>query len=153
MLDLNPNSPDLLLRSRDQLSTLAGLYRRFMIGAICLALGLALVFPPKFLEGPSLLSLSRGHGITVSDLVALVPLMIGVKFILQVLWRLRPQLHRRLTGLWVAGGTEIFLAGIAAGILLDSAFNKLDWKGSAMILWSVVAAALIVVAVTRRVQE
>lgn len=152
MLEMNSNSPDRMLRSTAHLATWSGLYRRFMMGAICLAVGLALVFPPKSWEGPSLLHLGRGHGFTISDLVALLPLMVGAKLILQVLWRLRTQMYQRLAGLWAVGGTELFLAGVAAGILVDGAVSNLDWKGSAMILWGVVAVALAVIAVTRRVQ-
>lgn len=142
--------PNLIGRWTDRLADEANVYHRFMTGAILLTLGLALVFPPKFLEGPSLLRISRGRGLTVSDLVALVPLAIGANFILQVLWRWRTRLQQYLMGLWGAGAAEIFLAGVVAGIVIDGAFTNLDWKGSGMILWGLVAVTLATVAIIRK---
>lgn len=150
MTNPEPKLPALAQPATEPLTDLPALYHRFMIGAICLAVGLALVFPPKSWEGPSLLHLSRGRGITVSDLVALIPLALGVNFILTVLWRLRAQLRQQIATLWKAGGGEIFLAGLAVGIFVDGAVSNLDWRHSTMALWVVMAVALTLVALTRR---
>lgn len=150
MINPFPKLWHLLMQWLDRLADETNVYHRFMTGAILLALGLALVFPPKSLEGPSLLRLSRGHGITVSDLVALVPLTIGANFVLQVLWSLRTHPRQHLAGLWEVGAAEIFLVGVAAGIVVDGAFTNLDWKGSGMILWGAVTVALAMVAIIRQ---
>jgi dipeptide/tripeptide permease len=118
-------------------------YRRFMLGAILLALGAALVFPPKHLEGRTILPLIKGHGITVSDLFALLFLIPGAGLIAHVLWRLRSQLAKRIEAALMVGGGEIFIAGMAVGILANTVIKSLDWQWSPMLLWLVLAGALI----------
>ena len=118
------------------------LYQKFMIGAVMLALGLALVFPPKRIKGPSLIHLGDGHGITISDLVALVPLTVAVVLIGLVLSNLRGQLRKRASTLLSAGGAEIFLFGLSAGILLNGAVITLDWRSGEFLTWVGIAGLL-----------
>ena len=126
------------------------LYSRLMGGAVLLALGIALIFPPKHWEGPSLLSLGGGHGITISDLIALFPLCLGTVFVFTVLWQLRAELGIRLVTLRNVGAVEIFLAGIAVGVLVGGLCSSLDRQGSIMLIWGVIAAAFGAVAISRK---
>ncbi|MCB0093257.1 MAG: hypothetical protein KDE54_35455 [Caldilineaceae bacterium] len=124
---------------RDKSSTL---YQQFMVGVVLLAVGLAFAFPPRRLKGPSVISLGGGHGITVSDLVALVPLTAAVALIGLVLWKLRGRLRQRASALLAVGGAEIFLIGLSTGILLNGAVLTLDWKSGEFLTWMGIAGLL-----------
>ncbi|MEZ4658106.1 MAG: hypothetical protein R2911_11075 [Caldilineaceae bacterium] len=113
-----------------------------MGGAVLLAVGLAFIFPPRRLKGPSIISLGGGHGITISDLIALVPLTAAVALIGLVLWNLRGDLGKRAGALFSVGGAEIFLFGLSAGILLNGAVLTLDWKSGEFLTWMGIAGLL-----------
>lgn len=115
-------------------------YRHLLVGIILLAVGFALASVPNRYEGPSLLHLAEGHGLSVSDVVALVPLLGGVAFVFQGLWPVRSQLWSRARTWLQLGGVEIFLAGMAVGIIANRLAFDLRW--GRMFIWLIIAAAL-----------
>jgi hypothetical protein len=115
-------------------------YRHLLIGIIWLALGFALASVPNRYEGPSLLHLAEGHGLSVSDVVALVPLLWGTVLVIQGVWPARTELWGQVRTWLQVGGVEIFLAGMAVGVIV----NRLvfDFRWGRMSIWLIIAATL-----------
>ena len=115
-------------------------YRQLLSGIILLAIGLALASVPNWLEGPSLLHLADGHGLSVSDAVALLPLLWGTVLLVQGVWPARSQIGRQLRTWLQMGGVEIFLAGVAVGVIANRLAFNLRW--GRMSIWLAIAAVL-----------
>jgi hypothetical protein len=115
-------------------------YRQFLIGIILLAVGLALASVPNWLEGPSLLHLAEGHGLSVSDVVALIPLLLGAVLVVQGFWLARSELWGQMRSWLQMGGVEIFLAGVAVGVIVNRLAFNLRW--GRMSIWLVIAVVL-----------
>lgn len=112
-----------------------------LIGAILMALGMALLGTPNRFEGPSLLHLSPGHGVSVSDVIALVPLIGGGILMGQALWLQRQQLRQKISWVAIFSSTEVFLAGLATGIFMSRVFTMLPW--SWLLLWTAIMGLLL----------
>jgi nucleoside recognition membrane protein YjiH len=115
-------------------------YRQLMIGLIMVMIGLALASVPNRFEGISLLHLPQGHGVSVSDGIALIPLLCGAVLVLGNLWFERVQLRERVQTWLRIGGVELFLVGMAAGIVINRLVFDLPW--GRMLIWVVIAAVL-----------
>src|SRR5688572_18628186 len=63
-----------------------------------LAAGIAVLTVPSRFEGAVLVAISPGHGLTVLDVVGLVPLLAGTGLLLGGLWRRRGRLGAALAG-------------------------------------------------------
>jgi hypothetical protein len=106
--------------------------------AIAIVSGIAILALPAGLEGPTLLPISPGHGLSLVDTVGVVPLIAGSMWLHAGLWRRRARLAlwaRRRTG---AATGLTFAAGLGLGLLLASAFSAFYW-------WWAVGAAIFVV--------
>lgn len=112
-----------------------------LLGAILLALGMALLGTPNRFEGPSLLHLGPGHGVSVSDVIALVPLVIGAILLVQALWQQRQQFIQKFRLTAIFSSTEIFFTGLAVGIFMARIFIMLPW--SWLLLWTVILGLLL----------
>ena len=132
-MDLNPSPPSTLVPRESRTQVIAG--------TIFLALGLVLLQAPNWLEGPSLLHLSRGHGVSVSDVVAVVVLAAGAALIIGPLWPHRSRLTKQLNVLLSLGGAELFCAGVALGLVLAKGLAALPW--SWLLPWAVAASPLL----------
>ncbi len=126
---LAQGSPATDLRSRRQL------------GAILIALGMALLGTPNRFEGPSLLHLASGHGVSVSDVIALLPLAAGGILMVQALWRQRHSLVRSAPSGANLGSTDIFVAGLAVGIFMARVFTLLPWGW--LLIWTAIMVLLL----------
>jgi hypothetical protein len=112
---------------------------------ILLGLALALFAVPGQFEGPLLVAISPGHGLTLVDLIALGPLLGGLAVLFGGLWRRRERLGaalRRRPGVAAAGA---FGAGIGLGLLVASVFVFFWWwaVGAALLTAALLAAAVV----------
>jgi hypothetical protein len=117
------------------------MYAQLIMGALLLTLGLALLQAPNSMEGPSLLHLSPGRGVSVSDVLALLVLATGAAVILVPLWRHRLRLAKQLHILRSVGGAEILCVGIMIGLVLAKGLAALPW--SWLLPWAVTASPLL----------
>jgi hypothetical protein len=109
------------------------------------ALALALFVVPASLEGPVLVPISEGHGLSRVDAAALVPLLAGTALLAAGLWRRRQALDAARTRRpWLAGAA-VFTAGLGLGLLLASVFSFFWWWaiGAALLSATVLAAAVV----------
>ncbi len=109
-----------------------------------IALAIVLFATPGRLEGGVVVPISPGHGLSVLDAVALVPLLLGHALVLRRLWAGRARLSTLLQTSPGAGSLGVFTAGVGLGLLLASAFSLFFWW------WAVGAlllAAMLLVAI------
>ncbi|HEV3504907.1 MAG TPA: hypothetical protein VG637_06460, partial [Actinomycetes bacterium] len=108
---------------------------------ICFAVALVLFMVPGRLEGPVLVAISPGHGLSLLDVLALVPLLGGVILLFFGLWQRRERLDAVLSRRpwWARLGA--FGAGLGLGLLLASVFTFFWW-------WAIGAAVLTAVMLT-----
>jgi len=115
-------------------------------GALLVVAGALLAVPAR-LEGPMLVPISQGHGLSLLDLLALVPLLGGASLLFAGLWCRRQRLRAAvLRSPWrTSAGT--FAAGVGLGLLLASALSSFFWWwaiGAGFFTAAVLAAALVV---------
>jgi hypothetical protein len=112
---------------------------------ICFAVALVLFIVPGRLEGPVLVAISPGHGLSLLDVLALVPLLGGVILLFFGLWQRRERLDTVLNrrSWWARLG--IFGAGLGLGLLLASVFTFFWWWaiGAALLTAIMLAAAVL----------
>lgn len=114
----------------------------FFINALLILFGMALAAIPNRFEGPSLLTISPGHGITVADMVALVPLALGMSFMMQTAWPVRRQ-FRAVVRIWVnRAGVEMFLLGLGIGVFATKILT--EFRHGPTFIWGSVTIMLIV---------
>ena len=109
------------------------------------ALALTLFVVPATLEGPVLVPISQGHGLSLVDAVALVPLLAGTALLAGGLWRRRQALDAALGRRpWLAR-SGAFVAGLGLGLLVASVYAFFWWWaiGAALLTATLLAAALV----------
>jgi hypothetical protein len=119
---------------------------RWLLGCgILLVLALILFLVPARLEGPVLVPISPGHGLSLVDVVALVPLLAGTGLLLGGLWQRRKRLDAALTRRPWSARTGAFVAGLGLGLLVASVFAFFWWWaiGAALLTATLLAAALV----------
>jgi hypothetical protein len=112
---------------------------------ILFALALMLFVVPAALEGPVLIPISPGHGLSLVDVVALVPLLAGTGLLAGGLWQRRQGLDAALTRRpWLARAGA-FVAGLGLGLLVASVFAFFWWWaiGAALLSATLLAAAVV----------
>jgi len=117
---------------------------------ICLALivvGAAVLAIPSTYEGPVLLPIGEGHGLSAVDTVGAVLLAIGGTWFEVLVVRRLPHLAlspRALFGLGLA-------AGIGVGLVVASAFSGFFWWWAvgAALLGAIVVVLVVLIAVAR----
>jgi hypothetical protein len=119
---------------------------RWLLGCgVLFALALLLFVVPAELEGPVLVPISEGHGLSRVDAVALAPLLAGTALLAGGLWQRRQALDAALTRRpWLARA-GVFTAGLGLGLLGASVFSFFWWWaiGAALLSATVLAAAVI----------
>ena len=125
---------------------------RWLVGCgIWFAVALGLFMVPGRLEGPVLVAISPGHGLSLLDVLALVPLLGGVTLLFFGLWQRRERLDAALGRRvwWARLGT--FGAGLGLGLLLASVFTFFWWWaiGAGLLTTIMLTAALLVAAPER----
>jgi hypothetical protein len=95
--------------------------------ATAIVAGIAILALPTSLEGPTLVPISPGHGLSLVDAIGVVPLAAGSLWLHGGLWRRRDGLARwaRRRAGTAAGLT--FAAGLGLGLLFASAFSAFYW--------------------------
>jgi hypothetical protein len=103
------------------------------------ALALILFVVPAGLEGPVLVPISPGHGLS------LVPLLAGTGLLLGGLWQRRQRLDVALTRRPWSARVGAFVAGLGLGLLVASVFAFFWWWaiGAALLTATLLAAALV----------
>ena len=125
----------------------AGPAMRWPLGCgILFALALVLFVVPAGLEGPVLVPISPGHGLSLVDVVALVPLLAGTGLLAGGLWQRRQELDAALTRRpWLAIAGAL-VAGLGLGLLVASVFAFFWWWAIGAVLLSATLLAAAVVA-------
>jgi hypothetical protein len=119
---------------------------RWLVAAgALLVVGAALLAVPDRLEGPVLVAISAGHGLSLLDLLGLVPLLGAASLLFAGLWRRRRRLRAaavRRPGRAAAG---VFAAGVGLGLIVASVWSFFWWWaiGAGLFTAAVVAAALV----------
>jgi hypothetical protein len=121
---------------------------RWLLGCGALfALALLLFVVPATLEGPVLVPISPGHGLSLVDVVALVPLLAGTGLLAGGLWQRRQGLDAALRRRpWLARAGAL-VAGLGLGLLVASVFAFFWWWaiGAALLSATLLAAAVVAV--------
>jgi hypothetical protein len=119
---------------------------RWLLGCgILFAVALLLFVVPAALEGPVLVPISPGHGLSLVDSVALVPLLAGTALLAGGLWRRRQALDAALTRRpWLARAGAA-AAGLGLGLLVASVFTFFWWWaiGAALLSATLLSAAVV----------
>jgi hypothetical protein len=119
---------------------------RWLLGCgSLLALALLLFVVPAGLEGPVLVPISPGHGLSLVDVVALVPLLAGTGLLAGGLWQRHQQLGTALMRRARFAWSGAFVAGLGLGLLLASVFVFIWWWaiGAALLTTVLLAAAFV----------
>ena len=119
---------------------------RWLLGCgILLALALILFVIPASVEGPVLVTVGAGHGMSLVDVAALVPLLAGTGLLAGGLWRRRQRLDAALSRRsWLAMGGAV-VAGLGLGLLVASVFAFFWWWaiGAALLTTTLLTAAYV----------
>jgi hypothetical protein len=125
---------------------------RWLLGCgLLLAVAFVLFLVPARLEGPVLVPIGPGHGLSLLDVVALVPLLGGVALLYLGLWQRRDRLDAALNRrAWLARAAA-FGAGVGLGLLIASVFTFFWWWaiGAALLAVPLLAAAVLAAASDR----
>ena len=89
-----------------------------------LSLSILLFAIPMQWEGPFLFNIGEGHGLSLLDTLALVPLLISAGWIQKGLWGRRIYLFNKITMYPGSASLLIFFIGLGLGLLIASAFNN-----------------------------
>jgi hypothetical protein len=119
---------------------------RWLLGCGTLfTLALLLFVVPATLEGPVLVPISPGHGLSLVDSVALVPLLAGTALLAGGLWRRRQPLDAALTRRPWLTRAGAAVAGLGLGLLLASVFTFFWWWaiGAALLSATLLSAAVV----------
>jgi hypothetical protein len=113
--------------------------------AVLLACALALFIVPARLEGPVLVPISPGHGLSLLDMLALVPLLSAVALLGAGLWHGRHRLSETLARAPGLAGAGWCCAGLGLGLLLASVFPFFWWwaLGAGLLTATLLAAAVL----------
>ena len=90
---------------------------------ILLCVSVVLFTLPDAWEGPLLLAVGNGNGLSLVDTIALLPLLISTFWIQKGLWGRRIYLFNKITMYPGSASLLIFFVGIGLGLLIASAFN------------------------------
>jgi hypothetical protein len=110
---------------------------RWTLGfVLLLVLSLIVLAMPARFEGPILVTITREHGVTLSDMVGVVPLSVGWLAWLVGIWRRRWRLAATISASPRAATVSAFVGGLGVGLVIASARSS-SW-------WLVLGAALLI---------
>lgn len=92
-----------------------------------LIIALLLFLIPSRYEGPVLIRIEDEPGLSVADLIALVPLLVSVTWIQRGLWKRRIYLFNRVTLYPGATTLIIFFMGLGLGMVIANAFDNFHY--------------------------
>jgi hypothetical protein len=120
---------------------------RWTLGFILLlVLSLIVLAMPARFEGPILVTITREHGVTLSDMVGFVPLSVGWLAWLVGIWRRRWRLEATISASPRAATVSAFVGGLGVGLVIASARTSLWWLvlGAALLISVALGAVPIV---------
>ncbi|NOH02741.1 MAG: hypothetical protein HND47_12645 [Chloroflexi bacterium] len=97
------------------------------VGLGLVALGIAILAAPSQWEGPVLVPISPGHGISALDMFGVAPILIGTGWLYVGLWQRRQRIFESIQRSPRLGGSSVFVAGLGMGLLLASSFSAFFW--------------------------
>jgi hypothetical protein len=104
-----------------------------------LMFSILLFLVPASLEGPVLFDFQGASALSLTDLVAVIPLMISVIWIQKGLWRRRIYLFNRVTLYPGATTLLVFSMGLGLGMVLAHAFSTFRYW------WAIGGASFIII--------
>ncbi len=115
-------------------------------------IALVLFAVPSRFEGPVLIPISPGHGLSLMDIAAVVPLVAAVAGVARILVKRRTSLAGTIRQRpWMAAAV-LFGAGLGLGLLFASVFPFFWWWAVGATLFTL-ALGLMVCAAARGVRE
>jgi hypothetical protein len=105
------------------------------VGLGFVALGIAVLAAPSHWEGPILVPISPGHGLSLLDMFGVAPILVGMGWLYVGLWQRRHRIFESIQKSPKLGGSGVFVAGLGLGLLLASSFSAFFW-------WYVIGAFL-----------
>lgn len=94
---------------------------------ILLCISVLLFALPDAWEGPLLLAVGNGHGLSLIDTIALAPLLFSTFWIQKGLWSRRIYLFNKITLYPGSASLLIFFIGLGLGLLIASAFSTFSY--------------------------
>ena len=91
------------------------------------ALGIGLLAAPSQWEGPVLVPISPGHGLSVLDMAGVAPILFGMGWLYIGLGQRRGRILESVQKSPQMGSLGIFVAGLGMGLLLASSFSAFFW--------------------------
>jgi len=122
---------------------------KWLLGCgLLIAVAFVLFMVPARLEGPVLVPISPGHGLSLLDVVALAPLLGGVILLFVGLWQRRDRLDAALNRRSWLARAGAFGAGVGLGLLNASVFTFFWWWaiGAALLTVTLLAAGFLAAA-------
>lgn len=117
------------------------------IGSSLVGVGILGLLVPGRYEGPVLVPISPGHGLSSIDILALIPLVLDTGIVYWGLWKRRDRLLAAATATPMRWSIGVFVCGFGFGLLLASAFSTFWWwwaLGAGIVTASLVDAIRIV---------
>lgn len=119
---------DCRILARHILIVLVGNLKRLLVAStswpwapvLLISLGLILAGWPEHKEGPTLVETGVGHGLTVANVVALIPLSSGIAYLCLGAWYKRAQLMRVIQASPLVFGLILVELGIGSVFLVAS---------------------------------
>ena len=93
-------------------------------------------------EGPLIFEINNEHGISLADLIAMIPLLISITWIQRGIWSRRIYLFNRVTIYPGAATLIVFSMGLGLGMLLAHAFYTFRYW------WMIGGSLFIIILVT-----
>jgi len=97
------------------------------VGLGLVALGIAILAAPSQWEGPMLVPISPGHGLSMLDMFGVAPILIGTGWLYYGLWQKRQRVFESIQKSPQAGSLGVFIAGLGMGLLIASSFSAFFW--------------------------
>jgi hypothetical protein len=120
--------------------------RWLVVAAALLVVAGALLAAPARLEGPVLVEIGAGHGLSLLDLIGLVPLLGAASLLFAGLWHRRRRLRAAVVRHPWPASVGTFAAGVGLGLLVASAWSSFFWwwaVGAGLFTTAVVAATVV----------
>ena len=98
-----------------------------LTGLALVVVGLAILAAPSRWEGPVLIPISPGHGLSLLDMFGVAPILVGTGWLYFGLWQRRQRLYESIQRSPQMGGLGVLVAGTGLGLLLASSFSAFFW--------------------------
>ncbi|NOH03396.1 MAG: hypothetical protein HND47_16245 [Chloroflexi bacterium] len=97
------------------------------VGLCLVTLGVAILAAPSQWEGPVLVPISPGHGLSMLDMFGVAPILIGTGWLYYGLWQRRQRVFESIQKSPQMGSLGVFITGTGLGLLIASSFSAFFW--------------------------